>query len=140
MTDNEETQSKTQEPRISVGGEVVVPTQPQEVAYPLRREIFDILCEGESAKSDERWRDVAISVFATSVLSLITILATVDWDRIHPVKNKLGFLLFLLIAAITLSSLFMVIFFNRRVFGQKPPSVYARVKGNIEKWFNDHVR
>lgn len=126
---------QTEEVRIGVGGGVVVPTQPQEVAYPLRRETFDVLCEGERTKKDERWRDVSISICATSFLALITMMVTVDWQKMHPDTNLLGFLLVVLVAAIFLATLALSFIFNRKVGQQPASSSYARVKKKIIGWF-----
>lgn len=138
MTNTEEhppDQDQSQEVRIAVGGGLVVPTQPEEVGYPLRREIFDLLCEGESARKDERARDVCISISATSLLSLCTLLVTVDWESMQPFKNWLGFLLVILLVAVFLATTGLSYFFHRRV-GQHPESSgYARVKQKITDWF-----
>lgn len=128
-------QSEPRDSKIFVGGGLVIPTQPEEVAYPLVRETFDTLIEGEITNKDERWRDISISIFSTSLLSMLTMLVTIDWNKITVSQNLIGFLLVILIAAITVAtSVLMVIFICR---ARKPvSSSYSRTRDKIVEWFN----
>lgn len=129
------TQSESQESNISVGGGMVVPTQPKEIAYPLLRESFDTLIEGEITNKDEKWRNISISIFSTSFLSLLTLLVTVDWTSLNVTNNPVGLLLVILITAITLATfVLMIIFFVRA--RKLISSSYSRTKAKITDWFN----
>lgn len=124
-----------QEVRVAVGGTVVVPTQPEEVGYPLRRAEFDILCEGENANKDERWRDVCIGVCATALMSLFALFATADWARILTSKAWVALTLSVVLLVIFVSSFVVSLILHSRVKRQALSSGYSRLKTRIENYF-----
>jgi hypothetical protein len=103
----------------------------------LRQFDFLTLCEGEIAKSDERWRDVCIAAFVTGVFSVLTLLPSVDWDaafkqqKVAPLVS--AGLLFLVTGIGGALSLFFVVRCRRRL----SPSAFSRVKQRIEDYFKE---
>jgi hypothetical protein len=124
----------SEEVNIRVGREVVVPTQPAEVAYPLRQEEFAMLCEGEAATKDERWRDVAISASLSALVGLIGLLATVDWAS----KKWSGFVFVVLLATIFLAAGVIGLFLRQRARQQAASSGCASLKNKIREFFESH--
>ncbi len=131
--DNQKT--SVPEPTVSVGGGVVVSAQPEEVAYPLRREEFDMLCEGEGCTRDERWRDVLIAVAATALVGLCALVLTVDWRQAIVSWKWVAFIIVLVQAVLFVSGTVISIFLHLRVRRQAASSGYARVKSKIDRYF-----
>lgn len=132
MADSQETEPK----RVAIGGTSVVPTQPDELVYPLRRETFDILCEGEATNENQRCRDLSISVCATSLFGLIALFANADPKNLNFKDSPWGFSLLLISGTVFLASGTLSIFFGRRSFKNPASSSYARAKKRILDFFS----
>jgi hypothetical protein len=89
--DDSATKVAPQEAKIGVGGEVVVPTQPEQIGYALRHEEFEILSEGDVLGKDERWRDVWLAIAITAFVGLLAVVPSVDWDRRLPLRDGMYF-------------------------------------------------
>jgi hypothetical protein len=134
MTVQDPPQEK-EEPRIAVGGGMVVPPQPEEVAYPLRGEQFDVLCEGERITEDKWWRDISIAISATALVGLVGVVATVEWDRALASKRWTVFVSTLVLAVLFLVAAILFVFMQTRLRRQTPSSGYARLKSKIATYF-----
>ncbi len=127
-------QSKGRVRRLTVG-EVVVVGQPEEVAYPLRREQFDMLCEGEALTNDARWRDVSLSVSVAALMGLMAQIMTLDWNHALGTGEKMVLILTGILAVLFLSSSVLFVYVCIRVRRQITKSGYARIKAKIEHYF-----
>lgn len=132
-SDNQKT--SVPEPIVSVGRGLVVLAQPEEVAYPLRREEFDMLCEGEGCTRDERWRDVLIAVAVTALVGLCALVLTVDWGQALVSWKWVALVVVLVQAVLFVSGAVISIFLHLRVRRQAASSGYARVKSKIGRYF-----
>jgi|SRR5208282_3049979 len=117
-------------------GSTVVPSSSAEVAFPLREEQFQTLCEGEM-NSDRSGRDVCIGLFIGALIGFVGILAATDWtvvwvtsDRRRPLIWSLGILFF-----IAAGSLVGIIVCWIRLWRTHKNSSYSRLKRRIEDFF-----
>ncbi len=67
-----------QELKLDAGGRVVILSQPEELGYPMRREEFEILCEGEAHAKDKEWRNILIALAASGMIGLLGQIATTE--------------------------------------------------------------
>lgn len=121
-----------------VGGGLAVPTQPSEMAYPLRRDQFELLCEAETINDDKRWRDGALGFFAAAVAGFIGLLATLDWDSTFTNKHWPTVIFTGALGVLTLTSAVIFIYFLFRVRRKHETGGFSRVKSQIKKWYDEH--
>jgi hypothetical protein len=112
--------------RYSAGTE-----QPAELVFPLRREQFDLLCEGETMQQE---LGLCIATFITSVGGLIGLLATIDWTAAFAQKKVFPFVWTALFAVVALASGLVGGLAYTRSSG-KGRSGYSRVKAKIAEFF-----
>jgi hypothetical protein len=67
------------EPSYRILSTVVKP-QPDEHAFPLTRDKYDLLRRGDVSE-ERQSRDVCIAVFGSSLIGIITMLPNLDWDK-----------------------------------------------------------
>ena len=107
----------------TVGSTVVIP-QPDQVAFPLTRDKFDLLQQGIVTDEKEN-RDVALGAFLGSVIGLLSLIGT---DAIHWIR-------FSILLAIVLASGFCFVLFWRKSRKAASAPGYARVKREIDAHF-----
>jgi hypothetical protein len=122
----------------AVGGTMVIPPQPDEAAYPLRREQFDLLCEGEI--SEERTvRDICIAVFVSAFVGLIGLLATVDWNTAIREGRRAPFIWTASLAVAVFASLVSGATAQWRLSRIRTCSGYSRVRKRISDFFTNQT-
>ncbi len=63
------------------GGGLMVSKLPDEVGVPVRRDQFEVLCEGGIAEARAS-RDLCLGIFVGVVAGLAGVFATIEWDSI----------------------------------------------------------
>jgi len=116
---------------IPAGGGTQVVEVPLETAYVLSERDFCCLREGERAKKEERWRDICLAVFLTSVPGFLSVLPDLDSTTIHRGKLVIAFI-YAVTAAV---SGILAIIFHRASRSTINASVYSRVVNEIETFF-----
>jgi hypothetical protein len=117
-----------------VGGTIIIPPQPNEPAFPLRREQFDLLCEGEV--SEQRTvRDICVAVLASSAVGLVGLLATIDWDSAVREARKAPFIWTAILAILVCAAAVTGAVAQWRVSRTRAQSGYSRVKRRISDFF-----
>jgi hypothetical protein len=108
------------------------------MAYPLRRDEFDLLCETETINEDKRWRDMSIAFFAAAFAGLIGLIANIDWDSTFKSQHWTPLVYTSILGVVTLSS--FVIFIIQQIKIRKEPvsSGYVRIKGRISAHYQQH--
>lgn len=123
---------------VDVGGGMIVPTQPQEMAYPLRRDTFDLLCETETINEDLRWRDIALAFFAASFAGIVGLLGSIDWTATLTNKSWTPIIATGALGVLTFSS-FIIFLIQRGKIKRKPVATgYWRAKQRIIDWYQEH--
>jgi hypothetical protein len=110
----------------------VVPTIPADMAYPLREDEYQTLCDGASG-ADRASRDLCIGLFVGTMVGIIGVLATVDWQIFWAQKHIgllfwLGILLF--IAAVAAAG---CAFYWRQMY--RKDTSRSRLKVRISEFF-----
>jgi hypothetical protein len=123
---------------IQVGGGIKVRPRPDELAYPLRRDEFDALLEGEPLKEEKRWHDIAL---ASSIASLVGLLGALDlthWSEVW-VGRQWGHLLVL--AVLGAGSIGWLTVFGvqrNRIRHSRDLSAFTRVAAGIKAFFEEN--
>ena len=118
----------------AVGGTMVIPSQPDEPVFPLRREQFDLLCEGEV--SEQRTvRDICVAVLASSVVGLVGLLATIDWSSAVREARKAPFIWTAILATSVCAATVTGAIAQWRVSRTRTQSGYSRAKNRISGFF-----
>ena len=130
-----EPEARAQGPRLDAGGRIVILSQPEELGYPIRREEFEILCEGEVHAKDKEWRNILIGITATAGLALLEQIATTEWGRALELKKWLVFMAVFVEALVFLSSIVISVYLHFRVRRRAVPSGYVRMKQKISTYF-----
>lgn len=118
-----------------VGGTMVVPPQPDEPVFPLRREQFDLLCEGEVTEQ-RSVRDVCVATFTSGFVGFLGLLATIDWDSAITQRRKGPFVWSVILAVIVFASAVTGLVAQWRLTRTGTSSGYSRCKGRILDFFN----
>jgi hypothetical protein len=117
---------------------VFVVALPEEIAYPIRREEFVTLREGERDSNDQRWRDVCIGISSTAFPALIGFIAEIDWKFAIASRKWMLFAFAVLFMAIFLSALTIACYLHAMVIQHKTDSAYSRLRQRIDDWFMSH--
>jgi len=121
-----------------VGGEAVVPIQPQEMCYPLRHDTFELLCETETINDDKKYMEIAIAVFIPAAVGVASLLASVDWTATVTKPNWVALICTFLLCVLTATSLVMGIMQWVKVKKKPQSTGYWRAKTKIVKWYQDN--
>jgi hypothetical protein len=127
--------AKITEQRIDVGGGTVVTIQPKEMGYTLRREEFDLLCEGEIDGDDKRWRDVCFATSMTAFIGLLSVAVAVDWANEATRKSWVVWAVTVILLAGMLASFGVFCYLLKRVKGHTNSSGYQRTRAKIRNFF-----
>lgn len=123
---------------VQLGGGLTTPTQPMEMAYPLRRDTFELLCETETMNEDKRWRDIALAFFGAAVAGFLGLLGSVDW-KATITNNTWTPIVFTFLLGVLAVSSFAVFMIQHIKVEKKPVATgYWRVKAKITTWYEEH--
>lgn len=117
-----------------VGGMMVIPSQPDEPVFPLRREQFDLLCEGEVSEQ-RTLRDVCVAVLASSAVGLVGLLATVDWGSAEREARRGPFIWTVILAVAVFAAFVTGAIAQWRVSRMQTQSGYSRTRKRISDFF-----
>lgn len=109
--------------------QTVVAPQPDQLAFPLTKDKFDLLQQGEISQ-DRESRNVALGVWTSTLVGIVAAAAGIDWNK------PLSWISVSILAAIFLSSLACYCVFARRANKAKRSPTCARIKAEIETHFN----
>lgn len=119
-------------------GSTVVPSSTAEIAFALREEQFQMLCEGESS-TDRSGRDLCIGLFVGALVGIAGIVATIDWDFIWKPEHRTNFIfssaILLFIAS---GSLVGIVISCIKLYRTSKKSSYSRLKDRIESFFRQN--
>jgi hypothetical protein len=122
----------------NVGGEAVVPIQPQEMCYPLRLDTFELLCETETINEDKKNMELAIAVLITAAVGAMSLFASLDWTATLTKMNWLALICTFLLCVLTAASLAVSIMQWVKVRKKPQSTGYWRAKTKIVKWYQDN--
>ena len=126
--------AKPGEQRIEVGGGTVVYTQPLQVGYTLRREEFELLCEGEIDAEDKRWRDVCLGIAVAVLMGFLSVVVAVDWQQDASRKSWRVWIVTVILGAGTLAAFGLFFYLLNRLKGRTKSSGYQRTKEKIHSF------
>jgi hypothetical protein len=126
----------TQRPshRVEVGT-ITTRKQPDEFAYPLRRDEFDALLEAETFAEVKRWRDIAFTSAVASFVGFLGTLACIDWDQVRLGQKWLPILFLALLGSTAVSSIAVLVVQQSRIRWAQDFSAFSRVKARILAFF-----
>jgi len=113
---------------IPIGSTVVVP-QPDQIAFPLTLDKFELLQQGFITE-ERQSRDLALGIFIGTLVGVIGIILTIDWN------NRTSFLWLTLLLAILVASCFFWLFFFKKARKSTSSKGYTRIVQEIESHFS----
>lgn len=102
-------------------GSTVVKARPDEPAYPLTKDKYDLLQHGDVAE-DRQTRDVCLGIFAGSLIGVVTSQMNLTWRMF-------------VLGIICISSLSLAVFFTVKIRSRKSDSGCARIRAEIDSHF-----
>ncbi len=121
--------------QYSTGGGTVVTPRPSEQAYPLRREEFLTLCDGEAANTAQQWRNFCLAWLFSAVIGLAGLWGSVDLGQAIEAKRMTPVYWVLFLALMVLGSFCLTLFFHVCGKRQQGTGPYTRLKKRIEGSF-----
>ncbi len=106
-------------------GRTLVTPRPDEMAFSLTIDKYDLLMEG-AVSGERQSRDVSLGVFVGSLMAILSLYGTDAWG--HWVRWSV-------LLAIVLASGFCLFFFGWKVRGAKNSPGCLRVKKELDKHF-----
>jgi hypothetical protein len=122
-----------------VGGTMVVPPQPDEPVFPLRREQFQTLCEGEMSEG-RSIRDACVGAFVTGAVGIAGLYFTIDWDSAISHGRKAPFVVLSFLCVLTIATLVVGWVEKKRIARTRTGSAYSRLIQTVSGYFNIPVR
>jgi len=118
-------------------GGMVAFQRPDEIVVPLRRDEFEVLCEGE-ASSEKSNRDLSAGIGMTGLVGLVGVLATADWNSSLLPGHRAWFLLFLIaLSVITVGACVATFIFQTQLKKTLHNSAFSRIKARMQNWFEE---
>jgi len=102
-------------------GSTVVKARPDEPAFPLTKDKYDLLQHGDIAE-DRQTRDVCLGIFAGSLIGVVTSQFNLTWRMF-------------VLGLICLSSLSLALFFSVKIKARKGDTACSRIKAEIDSHF-----
>lgn len=134
MSSNEQQVTKR---GYSAGGSLFAFPRPDEVVVSLRREEFDILCEG-GVSEEKASRDLYIGVGSGAFAGLIGVLATTDWDATwKPGHRGLFFFSLLVLCVMVAGSLIGARIHQVRLDRTISKSPFSRLTSRLLRLFDE---
>ena len=125
---------------VEVGGTITIRVRPDEIAYPLRRDEFDALMEGEPLAEEKRWRDIALASAVAFFVGLLGTIDVIDWGQVWIARQWGHLLLVAAIGAGTTGWLVVLGVQHNRIRRIRDCSVFTRVKTTIEAFFEENTK
>jgi hypothetical protein len=113
----------------------VVVHLPKEIAYPLQRVEFDILCEGERASIELRMRDLSIEISMAALFAFVGLIVGIHGEFAIAAGNWVVFAFGVLTLSILWAGLATAYIVNKIALRHKNASAYSHLKEKIEDWF-----
>ncbi len=113
----------------------VVVHLPKEIAYPLQRVEFDILCEGERVSIELRMRDLSVEISVAALFALVGLIVVIHGDFAIASRNWVVLAFGVLTLSILLAGLATAYIVNKIAVRHKNGSAYSHLKEKIEDWF-----
>jgi hypothetical protein len=117
------------------GAGLVVAKLPDEIGVPVRRDQFDILCEGGIAEARAS-RDLCLGTLFGTLAGLAGVVATADWSTVLTPDHRFRFLFSMLLLTVMASgsAVGAIIYFMRcrRIATDSP---YSRVRDKLLKLY-----
>jgi len=121
----------------NAGGSLVAFPRPDEIVVPLRRDEFDILCEG-GANGEKASRDLCVGIGATAAVGLVGVLATIDWKNVWQPGNRGWFIFFLLLFSMATTGSFVGAgIFHAREKKTRGNSPFSRIRARLAGEFEE---
>jgi hypothetical protein len=123
---------------FEAGGSLIVQPLPAEAAFPLRKDDFLTLCEGDISEARSN-RDVCAGISCTAVVGFFGVLAAIDWDTIWkagPLKIIVLVILLMFLLITTSGSAVGALIHNSRLKRTLKDSPYSRVKARLLKEYD----
>ena len=121
-------------PIFTVNSTVVAPTS-AEVAFALREDQFQTLCEGETS-GDRATRDLFLGLFFGAVVGLLSVLATTDWTTIWQAGRREWFIACLIVLTFLIAASGVgAIICWLRFYRTRHNSSYSRLRSRMETFF-----
>ena len=124
-----------QKANFGVGGSTFVPLQPDEPGFPLRRDQFELLCEGEPISQEKANRDICIAVAVSAGVGVIGLLATVDWKVAINQTKMWPFVWMGVLGISTVSAIVVAALAHYRCRHMQRDSGYSRTKARINQFY-----
>jgi hypothetical protein len=117
------------------GAGLIVAKLPDEVGVPVRRDQFEILCEGGIAESRAS-RDLCLGLLFGTVVGILGVMATADWNTVMAADHRSWFLLSMIVLIVMASgSAVGAIIFFLRCRRMATDSPYSRVRDKLLKLY-----
>jgi len=120
-------------------GSVVTNPRPNDFGFPIRKDEFEILCEGEVSEA-RAGRDLYIGSCVGGVVGLVGVLATTDWTTIWQPERRVAFVVSgaILIGMVTASAVAACIH-QKRLTRTRNDSPYSRLRNIISAYFKNQT-
>ncbi len=121
-------------------GSVVTNPRPNDFGFPMRKDEFEILCEGEISEA-RAGRDLYIGSCVGGVVGLVGVLATTDWATIWQPERRVAFVVWggILLIIVAASATGACIH-QRRLTRTLRTSPYSRLRSIISTYFESQTR
>ena len=120
-------------------GGMIVSKLPDEPGVPVRRDQFDILCEGGVAEPRAS-RDVCLGILGAALAGMIGVLATTEWDSVWNTGRRWPFIFWVAILLVMVSgSAVGALIYEVRRRSTKANSPYSRVVAQLTKLYDDQA-
>jgi hypothetical protein len=117
------------------GAGLVVSRLPDEVGVAVRRDQFDILCEGGIGEARAS-RDLCLGIFFGAVIGIGGVLATTEWDNVWKPEHRGSFILWGVILLIMVSGSGVgAIIYGVRLWRTRGNSAYSRLVERLKKLY-----
>jgi hypothetical protein len=118
------------------GGGMIVSKLPDEPGVPVRRDQFDILCEGGVAEARAS-RDVCLGILGAALAGIIGVLATTEWDSVWKPDRRWPFIFWVVVLLIMVSGSGVgALIYEIRRRTTKTNSPYSRVVAQLTKLYD----
>lgn len=118
----------------NLGGAIVMPPQPDVLAFALRLDHFQTICDVEMSVA-RSLRDACTGAFLTGAVGMASVFLTIDWDE-SARKGRHPLAWTILLCTMTGVALVVGIVEWIRMRQTGTQSFYSRLIGNIRQYFN----
>jgi hypothetical protein len=120
-------------------GSVVTNPRPSDFGFPIRKDEFEILCEGEISEA-RAGRDLYIGSCVGGVVGLLGVLATTDWTTIWQPERRVAFVVWgAILLIIVAASAAGACIHQQRLTRTLRTSPYSRLRSIISAYFESQA-